>query len=85
MIELSTIRAIDDCVAVTRERYEAGRTVCDRVTGRLRYELRCTWLGGRRILERTARARQRLLSYRPRLGVADLPGIVWGAASWPHA
>jgi hydroxysqualene synthase len=77
--------AIDECVRVTRERYEAGRAVCDRVTGRLRYELRCTWLGGRRILDRTARARQRLLSYRPTLGLADLPGIAWGAARWPHA
>jgi hydroxysqualene synthase len=79
------VHAIEECVRVTREKYEAGRAVCDRVTGRLRYELRCTWLGGRRILDRTARARQRLLSYRPTLGLVDLPGIAWRAARWPHA
>ena len=28
-----------------------GRPVCDGVSGRLRYELRITWLGGRRILD----------------------------------
>jgi phytoene/squalene synthetase len=78
-------RALGECVRVTRERYEAGRAVCDRVAGRLRYELRCTWLGGCRILDRTDRARRTLLSYRLRLGLADCPGIAWGAARWPHA
>jgi squalene synthase HpnC len=78
-------RAISECVRVTRAKFEAGRAVCDRVSGRLRYELRCTWLGGRRILERTERARRSLLSYRPTLGLADLPGIAWGAARWPRA
>jgi phytoene/squalene synthetase len=77
-------RAIAECVRVTREKFEAGRAVCDRVSGRLRFELRCTWLGGHRILDRTERARRNLLSYRPTLGLADLPGIAWRAALWPN-
>ena len=32
-----------------------GRPVCDAVRGRLRYELRATWLGGMRILDRWKR------------------------------
>ena len=50
------------CVAVTREQFAAGRAVCDGVRGRLRFELRFTWLGGRRILERVDRARRELLT-----------------------
>ena len=38
--------ALAQCVAVTREQFAAGRAVCDGVRGRLRYELRLTWLGG---------------------------------------
>jgi len=77
-------RTLADCIRVTRGRFEAGRAVCDRVRGRLRYELRCTWLGGRRILDRTERARSGLLSYRPTLGLADVPAVLWGAAIWPR-
>jgi squalene synthase HpnC len=78
------VRALGECVRVTRDRFDAGRAVCDRVTGRLRFELRCTWLGGRRILDRTDRARRTLLSYRPTIGLADLPAIAWGASRWPQ-
>jgi hydroxysqualene synthase len=78
--------ALAQCIAVTDEQFRAGRAVCDRVTGRLRYELRLTWLGGRRILERVDRARHELMTYRPTLGAGDLPLLVWRAARWPaHA
>src|SRR5262245_48359448 len=50
-------RALAACVGVTAEQFARGRVVCDGVRGRLRYELRFTWLGGRRILERVAAAR----------------------------
>src|SRR5438093_717304 len=66
-------KALGDCIHVTRETFRAGRAVCDGVAGRLRYELRCTWLGGCRILDRTDRARRDLLSHRPALGAADVP------------
>ena len=76
------IRALGECVGMTRAQYEAGRDVCDRVPGRLRYELRCTWIGGRRILDRVDRGRRDLLSCRPTLRVMDLPSIVWSAVRW---
>lgn len=61
-------RAIDVCASVTRARFDEGRFVCDRVRGRLRLELRLTWLGGRQILERAQRRPAGLLDERPTLG-----------------
>jgi len=75
-------RALQDCVDVTRARFAAGRPVCDGVRGRLRYELRLTWLGGQRILDRIARRRSELLDHRPTLTAADAPRLLWCAASW---
>jgi squalene synthase HpnC len=77
--------AIDECVATTRESFERGRLVCDAVRGRLRFELRLTWLGGRRILDRVARSRTHLLHERPTLGGADVPALLWRAARWGGA
>jgi phytoene synthase len=74
--------ALARCVAVTDDLFHQGRGVCDGVRGRLRYELRCTWLGGRRILKRVDEARANLLDYRPTLGARDLPSILWRAAMW---
>jgi phytoene/squalene synthetase len=76
------VRAIDICAGVTRARFDEGRLVCDRVRGRLRLQLRFTWLGGRRILERVQRRPADLLHERPALGAPDLPRLLWGAASW---
>src|SRR5437868_380436 len=78
----SWMSAIAQCVAITREQFAAGRSVCDGVRGRLRYELRLTWLGGQRILERVDRARRELLTYRPTLGGGDVPVILWRALRW---
>ena len=62
----------------------AGRAVCDGVNGRLRCELRFTWLGGRRILERARGASgSTLLHRRPALGAADMPLLVAGARLAP--
>ena len=78
--------ALEQCVAATQEQFSSGRAVCDGVRGRLQYELRFTWLGGHRILERVNRARRELLTYRPALGSADMPLLLWRAARWPaHA
>jgi squalene synthase HpnC len=74
--------ALARSVSMTRERFEAGRHVCDGVTGRLRMELRFTWLGGARILERVEQNRGRLLDHRPALGAGDVPLLVWRAARW---
>ncbi len=78
-------RALETCVAVTRDRFEHGRAICDAVGGRLRVELRLTWLGGRRILDRVERARFALLDERPTLGAADLFVLLWGALRWRGA
>ena len=75
-------RAIEACAAFTRDRFESGRFVCDGVHGRLRVELRFTWLGGMRMLERTERGRFELLDRRPVLGVADATLLVWQALRW---
>src|SRR5438309_2850040 len=76
------VRALDECVGVTRDQLRIGRAVCDGVRGRLRYELRVTWLGGRRILDRVTRVREQLLSFRPTLGASDVPALCWNAAVW---
>ena len=75
-------RAMAECVRVTRELFRQGRMVCDGVVGRLRYELRFTWLGGCRILERVERRGARLIVDRPALGAADLPVLVSRAVRW---
>jgi hypothetical protein len=46
------------------------------VRGRLRWELKATWHGGRRILERLEQGRFDPVADRPSLGVAD--GLVIG-------
>ncbi|MGI8673422.1 MAG: squalene synthase HpnC [Luteitalea sp.] len=74
--------AIDDVCGRTLQLFADGRGVCDAVHGRLRYELRATWLGGRRILDRTAAVRQQSLHDRPVLGAADLATIAAGALLW---
>lgn len=75
-------RALEACASVTRSRFDEGRAVCDGVAGRLRLELRLTWLGGRRVLDMTERRAARLLTDRPTLGVGDLPALLWGATRW---
>jgi len=75
-------RAIERCVAFTRDRFAEGRAVCDGVRGRLRWELRFTWLGGSRILDRVERGRHALLERRPALGAADVPILCLRAVTW---
>ena len=76
-------RAIEACAAFTRTKFDEGRVVCDGVDGRrLRLELRFTWLGGIRMLERVERARFELFEQRPTLGAADVPLLLWRAVDW---
>lgn len=74
--------AIDTCVTRTDTLFERGREVCDGVSGRLRLELRLTWLGGRQILERVQARRFQLLHCRPTLSAADVPVLLLRAARW---
>ncbi len=69
----------------TRVLFEAGRHVCDEVSGRLRWELRLTWLGGVRILERLERSDFDVFDRRPTLGAADVGPMAWRAMGWSRA
>ena len=68
--------------ARTQRLFDEGRMVCDALEGRLRYELRLTWLGGMRILRRLERARFDVFAARPALGASDVPALLWSAVSW---
>jgi squalene synthase HpnC len=76
--------ALGMCASETRALFERGRPVCDGVSGRLRWELRGTWLGGMRILDRLEAGGFDVFARRPALGVADLPSIAWQAVWWPR-
>jgi hydroxysqualene synthase len=66
----------------TRALFKAGRPVCDAVRGRLRWELRFTWLGGMRILDRTEAAGFDPFNGRPILTAADALALAWQALRW---
>jgi squalene synthase HpnC len=76
-------RALAAAVGRTRELFLAGRPLCDLVRGRLRYELRATWLGGMRILSRLESARFDAVGSRPVLGLLDAPGLAAALLAWP--
>ena len=75
-------RAVACCAARTRELFREGRPICDGVRGRLRLELRLTWLGGMRVLERVTRTGYDPFASRPVLGPRDMLPIVWRAVVW---
>jgi hypothetical protein len=62
--------------------FDRGRPVSEAVAGRLRYELRATWLGGTTVLHKTLEARRRSLHARPVLTRMDLIRIAAGAVFW---
>ena len=78
-------RVLRRVAARTRESFEAGREVCDGVRGRLRHELRITWLGGTQILDRLDAVGYDVFTDRPTLGMADAPALLWRAMSWRGA
>jgi hydroxysqualene synthase len=75
-------QALTAAVARTRHLFDVGRPVCDAVRGRLGYELRATWLGGVRILERLEGAGFDVVRRRPSLGIADAPRLAWRFTTW---
>ena len=66
----------------TRELFAAGRPVCDGVSGRLRWELRLTWLGGSRILDKLERHDFDVFTHRPTLEIRDAAPLLWRAITW---
>jgi squalene synthase HpnC len=75
-------RAVASAVRRTRALLDEGRPLCDAVRGRLGYELRATWLGGTRILDRLERAGYDMIHRRPSLGAADAPWLAWRMLAW---
>jgi hydroxysqualene synthase len=74
--------ALSTVAARTRALFEAGRPVCDAVGGRLKLELRGTWLGGTRILDRLEQIGYDVFRRRPALSAADALSIGWSALTW---
>lgn len=74
--------ALQDVGGRTRELFRAGAPVADGVSGRLCWELRGTWLGGVRILDKLSAADFDVFAKRPTLAAADGPAIVLGMLTW---
>ena len=74
--------ALQTAGARTASLFEQGRPVCDGVRGRLRYELRLTWLGGRRILERLEATGYDVFRERPVLSRRDALPLLWRSVRW---
>ncbi len=75
-------RVVAAAVSRTRALFRDGLPLCDAVRGRLKYELRATWLGGTRILDRLERSEYDMIRRRPSLGSADAPWVAWRMLSW---
>jgi squalene synthase HpnC len=76
--------ALRAAAARTRDLFDRGRPVCDAVRGRLRWELRLTWLGASRILDKLDAAAFDVFHQRPRLTAFDAPALMWRAIWWDH-
>jgi squalene synthase HpnC len=75
-------RAFADVVSRTRALFDEGRAIADEVRGRLRLELRATWLGGVRILDRLEEAGYDMFRHRPSIGWTDTAAIGWQMLWW---
>jgi squalene synthase HpnC len=76
------LRLMAELVKRTRRLFVKGRPVCDAVSGRLRLELRATWLGGTRILDRIEEGGFDTLASRPVIGTRDFPWFLWRTLVW---
>jgi squalene synthase HpnC len=74
--------ALRECAARTRELFLAGRAIADLVSGRLRWELRATWQGGVRILDRLEAIDFDVFRARPTLGARDVAVVAWRTLRW---
>ena len=72
----------ESCSKRTRDLYLSGRPICDEVSGRLRLQLRLTWLGGVEILDRVSEKQYDPFGQRPKLGVADVLPLIWRTVVW---
>ena len=77
--------AIAAAVRRTRARFNDGLPLCDRLRGRLRYEIRATWLGGTCILDRIEALGFDVLNHRPTITATDIPRLAGIALGWPKS
>ena len=77
--------AVRQAIRRTRDLFQTGRPICDAVRGRLRWELRVTWLGGMRMLENIEAVDCDVVNQRPTLGPGDAPVLAWRALRWRKA
>lgn len=66
-------------VARTRQMFARGRPLPEMVGGRLRYELRLTWCGGIRLLERIEQNGYNTIAVRPQITRSDKFRLLWRA------
>lgn len=74
--------ALAEVAMRTGHLFDRGRPVCDGIGGRLKLELRATWLGGTRILRKLEAADFDVFAHRPTLTAGDTPGILWRTLAW---
>jgi squalene synthase HpnC len=77
--------ALRDAARRTREQFADGRPLLETVRGRLRHELRATWLGGMRVLDKLDRQDYDVFRRRPALGAIDAAAIGWRVLRWRRA
>jgi phytoene synthase len=75
-------QALGRSAARTRALFDQGRPVCDGVRGRLRYELRATWIGAMRVLDKLEAGGFDVFRSRPTLGRFDALPIAAGVLAW---
>ena len=71
-----------EMAARTCELFRKGRAIGNLVGGRLGLELRLTWLGGTRTLDRIEKAGFDVFNRRPSLGIRDVPSLLGGLVAW---
>jgi hydroxysqualene synthase len=74
--------AVRDAAGRTRAAFQEGRPLLGAVRGRLRHELRATWLGGQRILDKLDARDFDVFRRRPSLGWFDAAVIGWRVMRW---
>lgn len=73
---------------LTRDLFQQGKPLLNQVHGRLKYELRLTWLGGTTILNKLEAGNFDIFRHRPKIGKRDLPLLLMKTVSpfgWHHA
>jgi squalene synthase HpnC len=69
----------------TRALFDEGRPLMDSLGGRLKWELRATWLGGVRILDQLDVVGYDVFRSRPTLRSRDVPALAWRALWWKRS